>query len=263
MQRICDSRNFKKTHFNSISLGFQKFNFQPPPVHFPPSKSQSKTQHLDTSTQIENHSFSTWHQYLDGPIVPKNFLISSFFRYLNSYPSKTTEFISWIRAGIETILVVENCSMRILSTCVPCFSVLTDQNFQEVLLFSESLTFQACIPQLLQVRTLPPRSHPNKKLRWNIEVQKRWFFALYQSPDSPKLPKKTSHKKFSRHSNSFSFFTLYYILHFSIHSLSDKLLIWKTIWMVILSISSLALEYWTSDFVKNANYIVPSRYWNS
>ena len=129
MRKIHYSPDFPKTAFSFTSLDFQTFISQPPPSRFLPSKSHSKTQHLETKSQPKNRCFLFLHQYLDSPKTPmKSF---NFSRISNSYITKTTGFIS----SIKSFLFVEFFSPGKMLKCIPCISVLTVRKFQEVLLF--------------------------------------------------------------------------------------------------------------------------------
>ena len=89
------------------------------------------------------------HKFLEKHCV---FIFSGFS---DSYLAKTTSFVSSIRVVIENFLVLEDFLMGELSIGVPCISVLTVRNFQEMLLCFNSFIFQTCITQLPQVRNPP------------------------------------------------------------------------------------------------------------
>ena len=73
----------------------------------------------------------------------KNHFEYKFSRYSNSYINKTTGSISSIRVGVKNILAVKNLSIGALLIYAPCISFLEVRDFQEVLLFFNSLIFQS------------------------------------------------------------------------------------------------------------------------
>ena len=59
--------------------------------------------------------------------------------------TKTRGFISSVRVGIENVLLVDSFLLRELSICVPCITVFTVKNFQEVLIFLLRSIFKLAI----------------------------------------------------------------------------------------------------------------------
>ena len=157
--------------------------------------------------------------------------------------------------GIEKILDVERFSIGELSICVPCISVLTVRNFQEVLFFS--LHFQIWTPQPLQVR-IPPLWTQSKNntcrgvLRWKTVHLVRCIRVLVVQ----NFRNKTSSIIFRdiQTHPPLSPITTGFIS--SIEVSMKSLWVVKTSSMVIFVDLVLALEYWSSDVPNSAIWII-------
>ena len=89
------------------SLDFQTFNSEPRSVRFLPSKSQSKTQHLLTSIQLKIMVFLSCTSILIVRNLQNKQFKFIFFRYSNSYFTRTTILVSSVWIGVEKNLDVQ------------------------------------------------------------------------------------------------------------------------------------------------------------
>ena len=129
--------------------------------------------------------------------------------------------------------------------------------------FLNLLAFQTCVAQLLQVWIPPPRTQSKTRcFERSIELEKRWFCSLYQSPDSPKFPKKFLSIIFLDIPTHLTLWPLTIGFISSIKVSKKRFLVGKKL-KAFLPVLFIALEYWPSDITNNALYVVSSRYWNS
>ena len=109
-----------------------------------------------------------------------------------------------------------------------------------------------------------PHQEPNLKhnicrgvLKW-----KRLIFFVASETRSFRMVRHLFNN-FSRYSNSSSFVSHNYRLHFFYRGLNQKVFNWKNILLKLLSILVRALEYWQSEIPKIATYNVSSRHWKN
>ena len=217
--RIVSIQIFQKVLFILILLDIQTLNSEPPPVRFSLSKSQSKTQQLLTSIQLEISVFLScicisivWYFHRK---------LFTFFWFSNSYFTKTKGFISSISVGIETMLDVERFSIEDLSTCVPCISALTVGNFQEKLFFRSVYKFvflSHYMFQFLHHQLSLKSTNCRRLLRWqNVD-----FFRCIRVVIVQTSQKKPLNKINFRRSNTSSFVTHNCRLNFFYQSPNKK-----------------------------------------
>ena len=158
-----------------IPFTIQTFKSQPPPALFLPSESQWKTQQFLTHILLKSLCFSPSHQCPDSPQIPKkkhfNF---KFSHHSNSTFTKTTDFISLIKIGIQIFSILESFLMEELPICVRCISFLTVRKIREVLFFIFSSIFKHLISSHYDSDFLHYELKLRDKISWgSIEVKKR------------------------------------------------------------------------------------------
>ena len=112
------------------------FNFfsEPLTVWFPLTKSQMKTQHLQTSIELKIIvSLACISVLIVREFLRKHLDCFSIFKFIFHQINKLHLFF---QGRHRNFLHLENLLMRELSICVPCISVLTVPNFRKVLYFS-------------------------------------------------------------------------------------------------------------------------------
>ena len=178
------------------------------------------------------------------PGSPKLFDFN-FSQHSNSHFTQTTGFISWIRVGIENILLVKKFfDARVVDLFYLLQCLGSPKIPRSATLFFTSLKFQTCICQLLHSLLHRELSLKHNTRRVVLRCRTVHYVRCIRVWLVQILQKKTFINNFSRHSNASSFFTHKYRLHFFYLGLNEKLFSWKTISMVILCFCSLQ---WIAD----------------